>query len=105
MSDTIYNKLVRDKIPEIITASGRRYTHHIAGDEEYIAKLKEKVVEELEEFSHTPNLEEAADILEAVYAIFKHHNLAFDDVEPIRLAKAAERGGFTDKVILEKVIT
>lgn len=49
MTHKTYNKLVRDKIPDIIAADGRQYATEIMSDEEYLAALKQKLVEEAQE--------------------------------------------------------
>jgi predicted house-cleaning noncanonical NTP pyrophosphatase (MazG superfamily) len=64
-----YNKLVRDKIPEIIKRKGKKPIIHVANKKEYWQALKQKLKEEVEEFLKTPNKEELADILEIIYAI------------------------------------
>ena len=62
----VYNKLVRDKIPEIIEADGKTCKTKILSDEEYIAALETKLNEEVAEYQADKNLEEMADVLEAV---------------------------------------
>ncbi|MDP3026996.1 MAG: nucleoside triphosphate pyrophosphohydrolase [Nanoarchaeota archaeon] len=98
-----YNKLVRDKIPDIIKKDNHNPVIHIASDEEYWEKLKEKLKEETNEFIKKDSEEEFADILEVLYAIsdFKHFDK--DKVNKIRENKAKKRGRFKDKIILEKV--
>lgn len=67
-----YNKLVRDRIPEIIEQSGKKAVTRIAGDGEYRQYLREKLQEEVGEFMENGNPEELADILEVVFALGVH---------------------------------
>ncbi len=104
MKEINYDKLVRDKIPNIIEMSGKICVSRIADDKEYRTKIFEKVQEELLEFESTPNVEEAADILEVVYALFDSYQLDINEIERSRVEKLYKRGGFEDRIILEKVI-
>ena len=97
-----YNKLVRDKIPEIIKNKGKIPITHIASDNEYWQKLKEKIQEEIDEFMKDGNEEELADILEVVYAICDHKKIDKKKLELLRKKKADERGGFKNRIILDK---
>jgi len=97
-----YNKLVRDKIPEIIENSGDVAVTHTADDEEYWERVKAKLQEETDEFMRIEDPEELADILEVVYAICDVKGVDREDLEKIRKKKLAERGGFTKKVVLEE---
>lgn len=65
----VYNKLVRDKIPEIIDADKKTCKTRILSKEEYIAALEDKLNEEVAEYQADKNLEEMADILEVLRAI------------------------------------
>ncbi len=97
-----YNKLVRDKIPEYIRNKGGNPITHIADDAEYWQKLKEKLLEELEEFKKEENIEEFADLLEVVDAIADYKKFDRKEIEKVRNKKAVERGRFEDKIILDE---
>lgn len=97
-----YNKLVRDKIPEIIIKNGNQPITHIADDWEYWQKLKEKLQEEVDEFLQTESEEELADVLEVIYAIYIFKKISRRDLEILRKRKARHRGGFKNRVILDE---
>ena len=97
-----YNKLVRDKIPEIIKKKNTALFTHIADDEEYWQKLREKLQEEVDEFLEEGNEEELADILEVIYTICDFKKIDRNKLELLRKKKAKERGRFKDKVILDE---
>jgi len=97
-----YNKLVRDKIPEIIKNKGAVPITHIASDDEYWQKLKEKLQEEVNEFTKDGNDEEIADILEVIYAICDYKKIDKKELELLRKKKVEERGGFKNKIILDE---
>lgn len=97
------NKLVRDKIPEIIKADGETPITHIAKAKEYQEKLQEKLQEEVNEFLENPTKEELADILEVVYSLANLLDANKKDLEQIRKQKAQDRGGFKNKIILEEI--
>jgi predicted house-cleaning noncanonical NTP pyrophosphatase (MazG superfamily) len=96
-----YNKLVRDKIPQIIEKTGKEFSTEILNDEDYIKYLKEKSYEELDEYCAAETdgeaVEELADLLEIIHALSKHHGSSVDEVEAVRKHKADKRGGFEEK--------
>ena len=98
-----YNKLVMDKIPKIIKDRGENPTTHIANEEEYWKRLKEKLKEETDEFLKEDNKEELADILEVINAICEFKRIDKEELESLRKKKSEERGGFKNKIILDKV--
>ena len=97
-----YNKLVRDKVPEIIAAKGEPYKMHIATRDEYIAKLKDKLIEEAKEFNDSSTPEELADLLEVIYALAFTIDITRDDLEHLRHKKMIDKGGFSKGIILEE---
>jgi predicted house-cleaning noncanonical NTP pyrophosphatase (MazG superfamily) len=97
-----YNKLVRDKIIEIIEAKGEQAIFHIADDSEYKTRLFEKLSEEIAEFAEAESMEELADVLEIIDAIAAYKNFDRTEVEAIKKEKAEKRGGFEKRIILEQ---
>ncbi|MDE7288994.1 MAG: nucleoside triphosphate pyrophosphohydrolase [Oscillospiraceae bacterium] len=98
-----YNKLVRDKIPEIISASGKKANCRILGKDEYIKELDRKLDEECAEYWTDKNIEELADILEVIYAIVEARGYSAAELERVRLEKSEKRGGFSQRIFLENV--
>ena len=99
-----YNKLVRDRIPEILTEKGLNYVvRPVANEQEYVTKLKEKLQEEVNEFIENPCAEEMADIQEVLDALSHHIGATALDVLNVKEAKAQQRGCFYDGIILESV--
>lgn len=96
-------KLVRDRLPDLIRRNGGEPRTRRLSDEEFATALASKLVEEAEEFGAMPTAEELADVLEVVYALVRHIGTSVDEVETIRRAKAAERGAFDLRLLLESV--
>ena len=93
-------KLVRDKIPQIIRSKGREPVIYAASTEEYGARLRDKLREEVGEFLASDNdPEELADILEVLYALAGQAGTYRQQLEKLRAAKTDERGGFADRII------
>lgn len=103
----IYNKLVRDRIPEVIDSTGKKFSTRILNESDYIIELKKKAYEELEEYVNTNNLkdsiEELADLLEIMHALSEYHGSSIEEVEEVRKRKAEKRGGFKEKIFLIEV--
>ena len=99
----VHNKLVRDKIPEIIEAAGKTCATHILTDEEYIAELETKLNEEVAEYQADKTLEEMVDVLEVLQALCVARGYTLDELEAMRKKKARERGSFAEKLFLEYV--
>lgn len=99
----VHNKLVRDKIPQIISQSGKTAHTHILSDEEYLIELDRKLNEECAEYQADKSLEELADMLEVMYAIVVARGYSMEELERIRSEKAQKRGAFNEKIYLESV--
>lgn len=100
----IYNKLVRDNIPEIIEASSKTCEMEILSDEEYLQMLDKKLEEELAEYHQEQNIEELADLLEVLYATAKARGYSIEELEQVRVDKQKARGGFDMKILLKSVL-
>jgi predicted house-cleaning noncanonical NTP pyrophosphatase (MazG superfamily) len=96
-----YNKLVRDKIPAIIAADGKKLKTRILSDEEHLQALIKKLSEELEEFEEALSVEELADLQEIIHALANAIGTDKKELEKVRAKKAEKRGGFSEKIFLE----
>lgn len=103
MATKVYNKLVRDRIPAIIEATGAACETEILSDADYLRLLDTKLDEELAEYHQDQNIEELADLLEVIYACAKARGYTPDELEAVRAGKAAKRGGFDRKILLKTV--
>lgn len=103
MSVIEYNKLVRDKIPQIIEDDNKKCSVRILDDEEYLKMVDAKLDEELAEYHKDQNVEELADLLEVIYAAAKARGYSIEELERIRKEKADKRGAFDKKIFLETV--
>jgi len=103
MTET-HNKLVRDKIPEIIKDNGDiPYTRTLRG-EAYKAALKDKLIEEAREVVEADNeklIDELADVQEVIQALISECNFDTQAVNEMQKRKREDRGGFTDGIFLE----
>lgn len=101
--EKIYDKLVRDKVPEIIMKSGKTCLVEVLDNDKYVDLLDKKLFEEMLEYHQDKSVEELADIVEVIYAIAKSRGLSVEEFEKIRNKKADERGGFDKKILLKSV--
>ena len=103
----IYNKLVRDKIPEIIKFNGEMPVTRILNDLEYKEELEKKLYEEYQEVlnsSGKERIEELADMLEIIKYLAKLENSTLEEVITIAKEKSIKRGAFDNKIFLESVL-
>ncbi len=100
----IYNKLVRDNIPDIIENDDKTCEIEFLDDKEYLPALKIKLQEELNEYLESDQIEELADLEEVLLAVVDFKNVSREDFQKIRTKKLIQKGGFTKKVFLKKVL-
>ena len=103
MDRKIYNKLVRDNIPNIIGASGKKCIVKIIEGDELTKLLNGKLQEEVDEYIASNDIEELADIIEVIHSILHNRGVTIEELETIRLKKKEERGGFSKGIKLLEV--
>jgi predicted house-cleaning noncanonical NTP pyrophosphatase (MazG superfamily) len=100
--DAVKEKLVRDKIPELIKKEGRKPIFRVAEDSEFPLLLKKKLIEETGEFVKEPNVDELSDILEVVMALAGSMGIAWEELEAYGNKKRKEKGGFAEGFVLKE---
>ena len=98
-----YDKLIRDKIPEIIEQSGKKCIVEVMDNDTYIKYLDQKLDEELAEYQQDKSIEELADLLEVMYAVVVARGYSVEELEQIRLKKTEKRGAFEKHLHLKMV--
>ncbi|WP_195946459.1 nucleoside triphosphate pyrophosphohydrolase [Paraclostridium bifermentans] len=98
----VYDKLVRDRIPEIIESSGNKCEIEVVSDEVALEYLYKKLNEEVSELLEDKNLDEIADVMEVLFAIGSKYGYSEEDILARRNEKKDVRGGFEDNLILKK---
>lgn len=99
-----YNKLVRDRIPEIIESSSKSCTTETLSSKDYLRMIDAKLDEELAEYHKDQNIEELADLMEVIRAAAIARGYTIDDLERVRAEKAAKCGGFEKRILLKTVV-
>lgn len=99
----IYNKLVRDNIPDIIKNQGKTPYVSVLDDKRYNTQLRKKLKEEVREYLISEEIEELADIIEVVEAIANHKGSSLEKVLEIKEKKAVKNGKFEKRLFLKKV--
>ena len=103
MKNRVYNKLVRDRIPEIIEADGKTCITEILSDTQYLEMLDAKLNEELAEYQESKSLGELADLLEVMQAVVEARGWSWEQLEQVRQEKSAQQGRFEKKILLKEV--
>jgi len=96
----VYNKLVRDRIPELMEAQGEKPNFRILDQEEYLYHLEQKLDEEVGEYHRDKTVEELADILEVVYALAQANGYSVQELLTAYQKKHDARGGFENRIFL-----
>lgn len=104
MKKEMYNKLVRDRIPEIMRQDGWDPKTRILGEDEYAVALRDKLIEEATELHDAIGrdeiVKELGDLWEVVEALMKQKDISLTEVQSLKQKRRMERGGFDDKIFL-----
>lgn len=103
--ERVYNKLVRDRVPEILERQGMTALTRKLDDKEFMHALHEKLKEEMREYMACRNMEELADVVEVINAILLARGLSMEELDRIRKMKAQTNGAYHDRVFLERVLS
>ena len=105
-----FDKLIRDKLPDILREIDVTVHMRIMEQEEYLKRLKDKLFEETREVIDACNntnknniKEELADVLEVIHALGNIYDLSIDQIEEQRIAKKQTRGGFEDRIYIDYI--
>ncbi len=96
----VYNKLVRDRIPQIIRENGGFCETEVLSQKAYLAKLDEKLSEELAEYRESHDIAELADLMEVILACAAARGCSESALDRIRQEKKQNRGGFEKRILL-----
>lgn len=97
----VYNKLVRDNIPEIMESKGVTPVTRILTEEEYLQELNRKILEEVNEYLESGEVEELADVEEVLRTILALKGVSYEEFDSLRNAKVLKRGSFSKRIYLE----
>lgn len=99
-----YNKLIRDRILEILESKGLTYNAYTLLPKQHLTEIKKKLYEEVKELDETINeadaIEEMADVLELLHAALNIFGKSFDELDAVRVKKKEKRGGFDEGLYL-----
>ena len=98
-----YDKLVRDRIPEIIKTDGKECDVEIVEGNKKYELLEKKLMEEVNEFLEDKNLEELADVMEVLFGLADSLGFSEEELVRKRNEKKEERGGFREEIVLKEV--
>ncbi|MGI5891771.1 MAG: phosphoribosyl-ATP pyrophosphohydrolase [Bacillota bacterium] len=104
MRKVICNKLVRDKVPEILAQEGKEAITEVLPDEKYIEMLNAKLVEEVAAYLAKGTVKELADIGEVMHGILAYKGISLEEFQKARMEGLQERGGFSNKLFLKEII-
>ena len=98
-----HNKLVRDKIPDIIRRNGDEPVTRILANSTYKRELWSKLQEEVEKFFKSQKVEELVDIFEVVYTLANLEGICSSQLEEMRKQKRGENSGFDNRIFLVEI--
>lgn len=98
-----YDKAVRDRIPEIISKSGKKMIIKVVNNKVFDEYLERKLGEELAEYQESRTVDELVDIVEVIYGLLDMKGITVAEFERIRMEKVRDRGAFKERLVLKEV--
>jgi predicted house-cleaning noncanonical NTP pyrophosphatase (MazG superfamily) len=96
------DKLIRDLLPGIMEQEGTVFLTRVMGQEEYMSRLKDKLLEEVQEIRQARCQKEVrgelADLLEVMLALGASYDLTLEDVIQAARDKKRAKGGFEGRI-------
>lgn len=99
-----YDKLVRDKIPQIISDQGKKAIFRVASKSETQEYLEKKLREELDEYLESRDIGELVDIYEVLIALADAQGISWFSLNERVNRKRVEAGAFDNRIILLEVL-
>ena len=99
----VYNKLVRDKIPDIIESENKKAHISIIPLDQFEQYLNNKLQEELDEYIKSGDVMELVDIGEVMHSILELKNVSIQEYQRLRKEKLESKGGFKERILLKSV--
>ena len=101
-----YNKLIRDRILEIIEAVGEKSYSRVLNKKEYLKEIKKKTLEEAKELTRARSkkevINEIVDIQELIDVLISELGLTKSKIQKQQRIKNKKRGGFKKRLFLIK---
>ena len=105
-SRTYHNKLVRDKVPQKITAHGDDFAvRPVKNQDEFVQELRKKIVEEAYEVARARSraefMEEYADLVCVLDTLMECHDISESELKEVKQKNLDKKGGFAERFFLE----
>lgn len=98
-----YNKLVRDRVPEILKSSGHQVEYKILSESQLLLALQDKLLEKAQKFAEKPTENDISDMFELMDLIIDKFEYEQMHIDYLRLKNRELQGGYTQNIYLISV--